>query len=89
MHSFLTRQTFSFPGLQQDGPFSIQVSRLAALTQVGLRNVLSVDTHAVYVLPSATRQQREEVLINICHFLAVLTHMMVQKELVNAKNKYR
>lgn len=47
----LTRQTFSFPGLQQDGPLSVQVSRLAAFTQVGLRNVLSVDAHAVYMLP--------------------------------------
>lgn len=49
--TLLTRQTFPFPGLQQDGPLSVQVSWLAALTQVGLRNVLPVDAHAVYMLP--------------------------------------
>lgn len=53
--TLLTRQTLPLPGLQQDGPLSVQVSWLAALTQVGLGNVLPVDAHAVYVLPG-TRQ---------------------------------
>lgn len=53
--TLLTRQTLPLPGLQQDGPFSVQVSWLAALTQVGLGNVLPVNAHAVYVLPGTGR----------------------------------
>lgn len=48
--------------MQQDGPLSVQVSWLAALTQVGLRNVLPVNAHAVYVLPG-TEGERQETLI--------------------------
>ena len=55
----LTRQTFSFSGLQQDGPLSVQVSWLAAFTQVGLRNVLPVDAHTVYMLPG-TKVKKEK-----------------------------
>lgn len=53
--TLLTRQTLPLPGLQQDGPLSVQVSWLAALAQVGLGNVLPVDAHAVYVLPGTER----------------------------------
>lgn len=53
--TLLTRQTLPLPGLQQDGPLSVQVSRLAALAQVSLGNVLPVDAHAVYVLPGTGR----------------------------------
>lgn len=58
--ALLTRQAFSFPGLQQDGPLSIQVSRLAAFTQVGLRNVLPVDAHAVYMLPGTKKKAEKD-----------------------------
>lgn len=56
--TLLTRQTLPLPGLQQDGPLSVQVSRLAALAQVGLGNVLPVDAHAVYVLPGTRRDTK-------------------------------
>lgn len=56
----LTRETLSFPGLQQDGPLSIQVSWLAALTQVSLRNVLPVDAHAVDMLPRAGKEEKKK-----------------------------
>lgn len=56
--TLLTRQTFPLSGLQQDGPLSVQVSWLAALTQVGFRNVLPVDAHAVYVLPGTKMTPR-------------------------------
>lgn len=57
---FLTRQTLPFPGLQQDGPLSVQVSGLAAFTQVGLRNVLPVDAHTVYMLPGTKVKKEKE-----------------------------
>lgn len=38
---------------------------LAALTQVGLRNVLPVNAHAVYVLPGAKGETTTGV-VNIC-----------------------
>lgn len=57
----LTRQTFPFPGLQQDGPLSVQVSWLAAFTQVGLRNVLPVDAHAVYMLPCTKNEKQKNI----------------------------
>lgn len=56
--TFLTRQTFPFPSLQQNGPLSVQVSWLAAFTQVGLGNVLPVDAHAVYMLPGTKTNSR-------------------------------
>lgn len=49
----LTRHVLSLPGLQQDGTLSVETSRLAALTQVRLGNVLPIDTHTVYMLPHA------------------------------------
>lgn len=59
----LTGQALSFPGLKQDGSLSIQMSWLAPFTQVGLRNVLPVNAHAVYVLPS-TEKNNKSLLIN-------------------------
>lgn len=59
----LTGQALSFPGLKQDGSLSIQMSWLAPFTQVGLRNVLSVNPHAVYVLPG-TEKNNKILLIN-------------------------
>lgn len=71
--TFLTRQTFPFPGLQQNGPLSVQVSWLTALTQVGLRNVLPVDAHAVYMLPGTkTKNSRRLWETFNSHFASVL-----------------
>lgn len=63
--TLLTRQTLPLSGLQQNGPLSVQVSRLAALAQVGLGNVLPVDAHAVYVLPGTRRGRPGQRLIHI------------------------
>lgn len=71
----LTRQTFSFSRLQQDGPLSVQVSGLAAFTQVGLRNVLPVDAHAVYMLPG-TEESKAQCFNK--HYITVLSRFNVQ-----------